>query len=160
MTFDAPETRESPTVKISFCWKALRSNLKTSLPSSLSGKKAVRCIPKYFSPGLGCFSCMEDKKMSHENTSLSEVHYTDRCVHLQIEKIKYWRFAHIPNNSYFSFPKFMLGTPSTFLPLPTLIYNHHPPFLCLKEHKRHLSYTQTLLPLSLFGKKSTGKPTV
>ena len=87
MTPETPNVRDSPTVKISFWSKALRSRRKTSFPSLLSGKYAVRRIPENLSPGFGCSFCMKARKC-HMKTSVSKFHYMCRCVHMQIEQTK------------------------------------------------------------------------
>ena len=51
---DSPVVMEVPTVKTNRALKALCSSCKTSLPSRLSGKYAVRCVPLYRWPGFGC----------------------------------------------------------------------------------------------------------
>ena len=51
---DSPVVMEVPTVKTNRALKALCSSCKTSLPSRLSGKYAVRCVPLYCWPGFGC----------------------------------------------------------------------------------------------------------
>ena len=51
---NSPVVMEVPTVKTNRALKALCSSCKTSLPSRLSGKYAVRCVPLYCWPGFGC----------------------------------------------------------------------------------------------------------
>lgn len=57
MTLLRPVVTERPTVKTSLRSKAFFSSFRTFWPSLQSGRKAMRLVPLYLTPGFGCSGC-------------------------------------------------------------------------------------------------------
>lgn len=61
MTLFRPVVTDRPMVKMSFLLKAFLSSFRTFSPSSQAGRKAVREVLLYLTPGFGC-SGFEDRQ--------------------------------------------------------------------------------------------------